>query len=228
VRTMYDSLVASSIPRDAEMVAGYIDGAPGFPFWSDDDWALFPNAVKVRIATQPHTDDGHVLDVEAGNASPEQAPAWVTMRREAGMHPSVYCSEAFWEECIHAFTDQGVGQPEWWIAGYPGSVGEGKIYEGAVAHQYVDVGPYDLSAVADYWPGVDVPPMKGHDVFYQEKKDDGTFAYWVPVAGGLMEIDGGMAYAFISAGVPMVKELPSLAIVGLGVGVKKILKDALA
>jgi hypothetical protein len=71
------------------------------------------------------------------------------------MHPTVYCSEAIWQQCKNAFAAQGVAAPEWWIAGYPGSVGEGNLYPGSVAHQYKDVGPYDVSAVADYWPGVD-------------------------------------------------------------------------
>ena len=76
MRTMYDSIHASAIPANAKMVAGYVDGL--FK-WSTADWARFPHAVKVRIACFGHTDSGQVLDVEAGNATPAQAPAWVSL-----------------------------------------------------------------------------------------------------------------------------------------------------
>lgn len=151
-RLMYDAVTPENIPWDAPMVAGYVD--PGGLFtWRDDQWALFPNAVKIRIAGWASTNDGHVLDVEAGDATPGQAPGWVRMRRDAGMWPTVYCSWAVWGDVRAAFIEQGVTEPEYWIAAYPG-IGP-RLYEGSLAHQYVDVGPYDLSVVADFWPGVD-------------------------------------------------------------------------
>lgn len=154
---MYDSIYAKNIPTDTQMVAGYIDAGPNpvAPPWSGEDWARFPDAVKVRIATQPATNDGHVLDVENGDATPEDAPGWVLMRRQAEMEPSVYCSESIWPTVRQAFRRAGVPEPQYWTAGYPGSVGAGNLYPGSVAHQYVDEGDFDLSIVADYWPGVD-------------------------------------------------------------------------
>lgn len=156
MREMYDSVTAANIPRNAEMVAGYVD-PDGTYTWSDADWAMFPNSVKVRIAGHASTEDGHVLDVEDGDATPAQAPWWCTRRRQAGVVPSVYCSESVWDAVKHQFDVQNVQYPQWWIAGYPGSVGA-NLYPGSVAHQYIDVGPYDLSVVADYWPGVDDGP----------------------------------------------------------------------
>jgi len=50
-----------------------------------------------------------------------------------------------------------VTEPHWWIAAYPGN--GANLYPGAVAHQYADPGPVDLSVVADYWPGVDPKPV---------------------------------------------------------------------
>ncbi len=163
-RIMYDALSteASTIPADAQLVAGYIDAGPvpAAPPWSADTWALFPNAIHVPIATQPGTDGGLVLDVEAGNATPEQAPGWVVMRRQAGVHPTVYCSESDWPDVRAAFAAAVVAEPEWWIAGYPGSVGAGNLYPGSVAHQWGGnaAGTWDVSVVADYWPGVDPAP----------------------------------------------------------------------
>lgn len=147
---MYDSVTASNIPRSATMVAGYVDGRYR---WSTSDWALFPNAVHVPIAVFASTNDGVVLDVENGDATPAEAPGWVTRRRERGIVPTVYCSASVRGAVYDAFVGARVNPPYFWIADYRSStVG---IPDGAVARQYTDVGPYDLSAVGDYWPGVD-------------------------------------------------------------------------
>lgn len=163
-RTMYDALSteAATIPADAELVAGYIDAGPhpAAPPWGPDQWALFPHAVHVQIATQAATMAGHVLDVENGDATPEQAAVWVQARRNMGAHPSVYCSESAWPSVRAVFDGLGMDEPEWWIAGAPGSVGAGNLYPGSVAHQWGTgpTGTWDISVVADYWPGVDPTP----------------------------------------------------------------------
>lgn len=70
---------------------------------------------------------------------------------------------------------------------------------------------------------------KGTDeVMYEEVKDDGTKQYWLTVAGGLLQIDAVTAYAHLLAGVPMVANVHTLTIIGLGLGAKKVLKAALA
>jgi hypothetical protein len=152
-RTMYDSVSAAKIPTTAVMVAGYVDGLYK---WSVSDWNRFPRAVKVQIAVFATTNLGQVLDVERGNATPAQAPTWVVKRRALGVDPTVYCSESAWPAVRAAFRSQGIPEPHYWIASYPG-IGP-KIYAGSVAHQYADPGPYDLSVVDNYWPGVDPKP----------------------------------------------------------------------
>lgn len=157
---MYDSTSGTDIPADAVMVAGYVDGIYR---WPQSDWDRFPDAVKVRIAVFASTNDGHVLDVEYQDATPAQAPGWVQKRRAAGVDPTIYCSEFAsgysWAEVRAAFQAQGVPEPHYWIANYNGRQ---TIPGGAVAHQYAgdaaSGGHYDLSVVADYWPGVDPPP----------------------------------------------------------------------
>ena len=151
---MYDSVTAKNIPTNAQMVAGYVDGLYK---WTTADWARFPHAVKVRIAVFAHTNDGHVLDVEDGNATPAQAPAWVMMRRVKGVDPTVYCSFSLWSKVRQAFITAKVREPHYWIAAYPGN--GAKLYLGSVAHQYANPGPVDISVVADYWPGVDPKPV---------------------------------------------------------------------
>lgn len=154
MRTMYDSVSPGAIPVTAQLVAGYVDGRYA---WSAADWARFPNSTHVRIAVFPSTNDGVVLDVEPGDATPVQAPGWVQMRRAAGVDPTVYCSLTDWPAVRRAFAAAGVPEPHYWIAAYPGN--GTALYDGAVAHQYADPpgsgGNYDLSAVADFWPGVD-------------------------------------------------------------------------
>lgn len=153
-RTMYDSTAPFAIPPTAAMVAGYVDGRY---VWSPAAWARFPNAVKVRIAVFASTNDGHVLDIETGDATPAQAPGWVQRRRAAGIDPSVYCNLSLWPAVRAAFHAANVAEPHYWVAGYPG--GGAVIPAGAIAHQYADPatsgGQWDLSVVADYWPGID-------------------------------------------------------------------------
>lgn len=150
---MYDSVNAVDIPVRAVMVAGYVNGTYK---WSDDDWARFPHAVKVRIATRADVDDGHVLDVEKGAAGVNQAPGWVTMRRKHGITPTVYCSASAWAAVRRQFTVYNVDEPYWWIAHYDNVP---IIPSGAIAKQYINPpasgGHYDVSVVADSWPGVD-------------------------------------------------------------------------
>ena len=154
MREMYDGVTASSLPRGAALVAGYVDGLYK---WSALDWALFPGSIKVRIAVFASTNDGHVLDCEQGNATPAESVDWVLMRRRAGVDPTVYCGRNTWWPQIRAsFQARGVPEPHYWVADYPGTYPT--IPDGAIGLQYRDAGPYDLSIVADYWPGIDPPP----------------------------------------------------------------------
>ncbi len=151
-RTMYDGINSDvpATPTSAHLVAGYVDGLYK---WSAADWARFPNAIKVRIAVFTSTDDGHVLDCEQGNNTPASSVDWVLMRRKAGIDPTVYCGKnTWWGQIRAAFQAPGVPEPQYWVAGYSGSR---QIPVGATALQYTDTGSYDLSVVADHWPGID-------------------------------------------------------------------------
>jgi len=154
---MYDSDDPSAIPDSAAMVAGYLDGDSGR--WSQADWDRFPNATKVRIVRREYTNDGDVIDCEEGIVwPPDRAVNWVVMRRLAGAWPSVYCNQLNgWPLVRRAFQDRGVEEPPYWVARYNGVE---DIPLGSVAKQYANEflhqqGHFDLSIVADHWPGID-------------------------------------------------------------------------
>lgn len=153
MRTMYDGITAGNLPANATMVAGYISGRYA---WSAANWNRFPNSIHVRIATAASVNDGTVLDVESGDATPIDSVNWVLSRRAAGIHPTVYCSLSAWQSVRDVFANRGVAEPEYWIAHYDGLT---NIPNGAVAKQYQNTPGYDVSAVADYWPGIDGGPV---------------------------------------------------------------------
>jgi hypothetical protein len=153
-RKMADAVNPFNIPVGVyPLVAGYINGP--ISQWPAAGWARHAgHSILVRITVTAAVNDGHVLDVEKGDATPTQAPPWVKMRRAAGADPTVYCSEAAWPAVRQAFIDAKVPQPHYWVAAYPGE-GASVIPAGAIAHQYVDLGPLDESIVENPWPGVD-------------------------------------------------------------------------
>lgn len=178
MRTMYDAVTAANIPRSAAMVAGYIDRIKLAP-WTAADWARFPSAVKVEIVKKASTNAGHVLDVEIGDATPAEAPGWVRMRRAAGADPTVYCNTSTWPAVRAAFQAAHVAEPHYWVAVYDGDPKwrDGWAAAGVVAKQYGGnvPGGYDLSSVADHWPGVDPAPTQEDDMPYtpEQLKDIG-------------------------------------------------------
>lgn len=148
-RQMFDAVDASALPAGAPLYAGYIDGAYANVAQIR---ARFPHATVVDIAVFSSTNGGHVLDVENGDATPNEAPGWVQRRRAADVDPSVYCNSSTWPVVRSAFQAAGIAEPHYWIAQYDN---DPTIPAGAVAKQYTDNGPYDSSSVADIWPGID-------------------------------------------------------------------------
>ena len=153
MRLLFDSVTAADVPAGSELVGGYVDGR--FK-WTDADWALHAGKVQVRIATQATTNDGNVLDVETGDATPAEAPSWVRLRRAAGVDPSIYTDRNEWPDVRAAFVNANEPEPHYWIAQWDN---DPALLDGAVAKQYANSGltgsNYDASSVADFWPGVD-------------------------------------------------------------------------
>lgn len=157
MRTMYDSVTPENILQHdttPTMVAGYANGRYK---WSDADWALFPHAIKVRIAVRASFLDAHVLDCEEGDASPSECPLWAQERRARGGVPIIYCNRSTWPRVIDAFNVRHVTQPLYWIAT---ANGRNEIPPGAIGAQYLlNYRGVDVSAMADYIPGIDPIPF---------------------------------------------------------------------
>lgn len=115
--TMYDSVTVSEIPQDAKAVAGYVNGKwPTYPTLVRD----FPHAHKVSIAVTSHA-DADCLDVEAGDASVADAPAWVKRQLARGVaRPIVYTSVSQASALQRALTKAGISRRQYrlWTAHY--------------------------------------------------------------------------------------------------------------
>lgn len=153
-RLMYDSVNYLHPPRDAAMVAGYVTG----PYaWPAIGWARWARVPCVHICTIPSSNVGEVLDVEQGDASPQTAVGWIARARARGQVPTVYCSVSQVDAVRAECKAHEIDPPLFWVAHWDGIA---ELPAGAVAKQYQDdpqLG-YDVSIVADYWPGVDPAP----------------------------------------------------------------------
>lgn len=154
-RIFYDGIDATRIPRGVAGVLGYDNGP--ISTWLPQWWGLFPASVKGHISVFADDNTGNILDVENGDATPEQSVDWVLMRRRAGVDPTVYMNTSTWPQVRAAFRASKVQEPHYWVAQYDNVQ---QIPPGAVAKQYYnnDALGYDMSVVADYWPGVDAAP----------------------------------------------------------------------
>jgi len=89
---MFDSTTPDVIPVAAELVGGYVNGQYA---WSSADWNRFPHAQQVRINVTGDSALGNCLDVETGDATPAQAPAWYDARHAAGTRNlAIYCNRS--------------------------------------------------------------------------------------------------------------------------------------
>lgn len=108
--TMYDDTNPSLIPATAKAVAGYVNGKYQT---ASRIKTLFPKALKVFIAVTADA-DADCLDVERGDATPDQAPAWLTRQWKTWTSkphdvplPVIYSSESAWPALIALLTHHG-------------------------------------------------------------------------------------------------------------------------
>lgn len=164
MRFCYDSTTAADVPKGGALYAGYVDGlyktVPALR-------KRFPKATIVTI-TVLGTPGAHVCDTEPGNIGVAGAVRWAKNEIVAGRNPTLYCMASMWPQVKTAVRNAGIaGKVSYWIAQYDGVA---QIPKGAVAKQHLhgdkahpgsySGGHFDVSVVADYWPGVDPEPVK--------------------------------------------------------------------
>lgn len=107
---MFDSVNVAMIPHNAEAVAGYVDGHwQTFPKLQ----AKFPRAHKLSIAVFAK-DDADCLDVESGDATNAEAPAWVKRQWARGVkRPVLYTSVSNWGPLAQELHRAGIKHRPW-------------------------------------------------------------------------------------------------------------------
>ena len=86
---MYDSVDVSTVPLNAQAVAGYVGGS--WPTYLPLVQA-FPKAKHLSIAIAA-SEDADCLDIETGDATPDEAPGWVRRQWARGVkRPCLYAN----------------------------------------------------------------------------------------------------------------------------------------
>jgi hypothetical protein len=113
--TMYDSVDVSTVPANPQAVAGYVDGK--YQTFNGLVKA-FPHAHHLSIAVFA-SGDGDCLDVETGDASPSEAPAWVRRQKARGVkRPCLYANLSTMPAVKEALLNGRIGRHEvrLWVA----------------------------------------------------------------------------------------------------------------
>jgi hypothetical protein len=116
---MYDSVTLSAVPRDAPAVAGYVGGH--WPTYRELG-RRFPHARHLSIAVNAGQ-DAECLDVEPGDATPDQVVAWYRRQRARGVHkPVIYTSVSAMPVVLARLAHAGIPRQavRLWAAHYTG------------------------------------------------------------------------------------------------------------
>ncbi len=156
---MYDSTSSADIPAGVDMVAGYTDGLYA---WSAADWVRHRASKTVRICAVTIDMTAQVADIENGALTAAQGAEFLVQKKARGQIGALYFSRSRYGEVAAAAAARGLSSSDWtvWAAEWNGIP---HIVPGTYATQYADPaygsgGHYDVSLVADNWPGIDSPP----------------------------------------------------------------------
>lgn len=167
-----DSTTAGDVPADVELPAGYVDGAY---VTVPQLHKRFPHKRIVMITVNGSTPHADVIDQESGDATPRASVRYVVNERKQHGWPTIYFPLSDIAAVCKALAAVGLGPDvPLWTAHYTGKphicgadclkpYGPLPFKPLIVATQYATPGigvsgHFDLSLVADYWPGVDPKP----------------------------------------------------------------------
>ncbi len=114
---MYDSTEPGQIPASAPTVAGYVGG--NWPTFHELV-ARFPRAHRLSIAVNSG-EDADCLDIEKGDATPADAPAWFHRQKARGVdRPCFYASLSIMPDVMAVLEKAGIQRHEYrlWVAHY--------------------------------------------------------------------------------------------------------------
>lgn len=131
---MYDSTDVGEIPNNAKAVAGYVGGR-----WPTFRELLrkFRHAYHISIAISA-AENAECLDIENGDAIPQEAPGWVRRQKSRGIRrPILYANLSTMPAVILYLKRAGIALSEvrLWVAHYTGTP---HIPEGFDACQFED------------------------------------------------------------------------------------------
>jgi hypothetical protein len=115
--TMYDDVNLDLIPANAQAVAGYVNGR-----WANYSQVVkrWPKAKHLSIAVTAQA-DADCLDVERGDATNADAPAWVKRQFALGVYrPVVYTSVSNAPDLLSTLKTAGISRSQirLWTAHY--------------------------------------------------------------------------------------------------------------
>lgn len=116
---MYDSVNLRAIPKAAVAVAGYVGGNWATYFAIPE---FFPKARRTSIAVNA-SEDADFLDIERGDATIEEAPAWFKRQRARGKRrPGFYISVSNARALMQTLKAAGIRRWQYrlWTAHYTG------------------------------------------------------------------------------------------------------------
>lgn len=162
---MYDSVTPADLPAGADAYAGYVNGRYANVAAIRE---RFPRAHLLSIAVTVGA-DADCLDVEPGDATIPEAPAWVRRQQSRGVsRPVVYISASQAAALEHALSGAGIprGSYRLWTAHYdagkhfcgPRTCGFGVSQADGTQWFNSDAKGYDESVLADNFFGAVPPP----------------------------------------------------------------------
>jgi hypothetical protein len=139
---IYDSVTPPTIPARQQVVATYADGPHPVPAS-----AVTGRKSVLWISITGHDYSASVVDVEPGNATPEQAAAWARHRLSASPHAiaRIYTMIREWpavQAAVASFSAQMRERIHWWIAD---PTGRPHLVTGSDATQWYWGSTYDIT-----------------------------------------------------------------------------------
>lgn len=114
----YDSVTATALPTTAPLVLAYVDG--DYRNWDEVNALFHGTRTRVISVTVFGLPGAHVIDVEPGNVTPDQATSWAIDELRAGRRPTIYAGHDWRDATVTALRRRRVNADtcDYWLADY--------------------------------------------------------------------------------------------------------------